>query len=292
MNFNLDFKYILIILIITVVSVILHELSHGIVAYWLGDRTAKDAGRLTFNPIKHIDPYMSILVPVVLYILNAPVFGGAKPVPVNHRNLKWHEWGMALVAFAGPFTNFLLAFISFLIGYSSGLIDGAGGEVWQFFFAEFVYQPVYHTRAAVSHCRAYTVNGVGADHIFGSAQIDRRQKRAVLCQGVERDTDSRGDNAAAVREVLVNIGEHGRRAHKNHNQRAAVLFKSAHAAADYVAAQGFGTVDLKIHTRFQSGADDKALFAGDDFYRVSQFCARAYRRQKYPALYLYCQHRQ
>ena len=139
MNFNLDFKYILIILIITVVSVILHELSHGIVAYWLGDRTAKDAGRLTFNPIKHIDPYMSILVPVVLYILNAPVFGGAKPVPVNHRNLKWNEWGMALVAFAGPFTNFLLAFISFLIGYSSGLIDGAGGEVWQFFFAEFVY---------------------------------------------------------------------------------------------------------------------------------------------------------
>lgn len=139
MSFNLNFLYILIILVIVVFSVILHELSHGIVAYWLGDRTAKDAGRLTFNPIKHIDPYMSILVPVILYILKAPVFGGAKPVPVNFRNLKWGEWGMALVALAGPFTNFLLAFIFFLVGYFTGLLNGAGGEIWKFIFTEFVY---------------------------------------------------------------------------------------------------------------------------------------------------------
>ncbi len=139
MSFNLNFLYILIILGIVVFSVILHELSHGVVAYWLGDRTAKDAGRLTFNPIKHIDPYMSILVPVVLYILKAPVFGGAKPVPVNNHNLKWGEWGMALVALAGPFTNFLLASIFFLIGYFSGLVNGTGGEIWQFVFTEFVY---------------------------------------------------------------------------------------------------------------------------------------------------------
>ena len=59
---------IVIVLIIVVGSVILHELSHGLVAYWLGDHTAKDAGRLSFNPIKHIDPFMSILVPVILYI--------------------------------------------------------------------------------------------------------------------------------------------------------------------------------------------------------------------------------
>jgi Zn-dependent protease len=104
----------------------LHELAHGIVAYWLGDRTAKDAGRLTFNPIKHIDPIMSILVPVMLYIMGAPVFGGAKPVPVNHRNLKWHEWGMALVAVAGPLTNFLIAFIAFLIGHFGGFIYESG----------------------------------------------------------------------------------------------------------------------------------------------------------------------
>ena len=130
---------IVIVLAIVVGSVILHELSHGIVAYWLGDHTAKDAGRLTFNPIKHIDPYMSILVPVILYILNAPVFGGAKPVPVNYHKLKWREWGMALVAAAGPFTNFLLALIFFLIGHFSGLVYGAGGETWQFVFVELVY---------------------------------------------------------------------------------------------------------------------------------------------------------
>ena len=111
---------LIIILVIIVGSVVLHELSHGLVAYWLGDHTAKDAGRLTFNPIKHIDPYMSILVPVVLYLLRAPVFGGAKPIPVDYRNLKWHEWGMALVAFAGPFTNFLIAFLIFIIGHFSG----------------------------------------------------------------------------------------------------------------------------------------------------------------------------
>lgn len=137
MNFN--FISLAIVLIIVVGSVILHELSHGVVAYWLGDHTAKDAGRLTFNPIKHIDPYMSILVPVLLYILGAPVFGGAKPVPVNYYNLKWREWGMALVAIAGPFTNFLLALIFFLVGHFSGLVYGSGGELWQFIFTELIY---------------------------------------------------------------------------------------------------------------------------------------------------------
>ncbi len=127
---------ILLVLVIIIGSVILHELSHGLVAYWLGDRTAKDAGRLSLNPIKHIDPYMSILVPVILFLLKAPVFGGAKPVPVNYSNLKWKEWGMALVAIAGPLTNFLLAFIFFLIGHFSGLLYGSGGEIAEFFISE------------------------------------------------------------------------------------------------------------------------------------------------------------
>ncbi len=135
---NLNFGYIVLILIIILCSVILHELAHGVVAYWLGDSTAKEAGRLTLNPIKHIDPYMSVLVPVVLYIIGAPVFGGAKPVPVNYRNLKWHEWGMALVALAGPLTNFLLAFLSFLIGHFTGWLYGAGGELVKFIFTELV----------------------------------------------------------------------------------------------------------------------------------------------------------
>ncbi len=136
---NSNIGYIVIILIIVTVSVILHELAHGAVAYWLGDRTAKDTGRLTLNPLKHIDPYMSILVPVILYMLKAPVFGGAKPIPVNFSNLKWREWGMALVALAGPFTNFLLAFISFLIGHFAGFIYGTSGDVLAFIFEELIF---------------------------------------------------------------------------------------------------------------------------------------------------------
>ena len=136
---KIDFGQIIIILIIVVGSVILHELAHGIVAYWLGDETAKDAGRLTFNPIKHIDPYMSIIVPVVLYIIGAPVFGGAKPVPINTQNLKWREWGMALVAAAGPATNFLIALISFLIAHFSGLLYHSDGGLLYFIFVELIF---------------------------------------------------------------------------------------------------------------------------------------------------------
>lgn len=134
-----DFLKILFVLIIILISVILHELMHGVVAYWLGDKTAKYAGRLTLNPVKHIDPYMSIIVPVLLYIMGAPVFGGAKPVPVDSRNLKWREWGMALVAIAGPLTNFLLALMFFVIGHFTGLLYGKGGEIPMFIFSEFVF---------------------------------------------------------------------------------------------------------------------------------------------------------
>ena len=136
---NLNFGLIVIILLIVLGSVILHELSHGIIAYWLGDHTAKEAGRLTLNPLKHIDPFMSIIVPVALYIIGAPVFGGAKPVPINTRNLKWREWGMALVALAGPLTNFLIALLSFLIGHFTGLLYGSGGEIVNFVFTELVF---------------------------------------------------------------------------------------------------------------------------------------------------------
>lgn len=135
----MNFLYIVIVLLIIFGSVVLHELSHGLTAYWLGDHTAKDAGRLTLNPIKHIDPVMSILVPVVLYMLNAPVFGAAKPVPIDTRNLKWKEWGMALVAAAGPLANFFLSFIFFLIGHFSGALYGTGGETLMFTFQEIVF---------------------------------------------------------------------------------------------------------------------------------------------------------
>lgn len=126
----MDVARFLIVIVVVIGSVILHELAHGLVAYSLGDRTAKDAGRLSLNPLKHIDPYMSILVPVILYLIGAPVFGGAKPVPIDSRNLKWREWGLALVAIAGPLTNFLLALIAFLIGYFSGLLNVSSGSLF------------------------------------------------------------------------------------------------------------------------------------------------------------------
>ncbi len=91
----------------------LHEAMHGFVSYWLGDDTAKLQGRLTLNPIKHIDPFLTILLPLLLAISGAPVFGGAKPVPFNPARLRYDEWGAAMVALAGPLTNLLLAFVLF-----------------------------------------------------------------------------------------------------------------------------------------------------------------------------------
>ena len=93
-------------------AVIIHELGHGIVAYRLGDPTPKLAGRLTFNPIPHIDPLGSIILPALLIMLKAPIlFGWAKPVPINAMNFRklGYRKGMAVTAFAGPGINFTAA---------------------------------------------------------------------------------------------------------------------------------------------------------------------------------------
>lgn len=102
-------------------SMILHELMHGLVAYALGDDTAKLQGRLTLNPIKHIDPFMTIILPVFLAITGAPIFGGAKPVQFNPNRLRYGEWGVAMVAISGPLTNLLIAFVSFGVLTISGI---------------------------------------------------------------------------------------------------------------------------------------------------------------------------
>lgn len=102
-----------IVLGIILISMTFHEVMHGYVAYWLGDDTAKAQGRLTFNPIHHIDPFLTIVLPVILTLLGGPIFGGAKPVPFNPARVKYDEWGAALVAIAGPLTNLVLAFVSF-----------------------------------------------------------------------------------------------------------------------------------------------------------------------------------
>lgn len=105
----------LITLAILIYSAILHEVAHGFVAERFGDPTAKLAGRLTLNPKKHIDPFMSILLPLMLVFSGSPViFGAAKPVPIDPFNLKEGRKDFALVALSGPLTNILIAVLGSL----------------------------------------------------------------------------------------------------------------------------------------------------------------------------------
>ncbi|PIR89941.1 site-2 protease family protein [bacterium (Candidatus Gribaldobacteria) CG07_land_8_20_14_0_80_33_18] len=100
------------IILIFLFSIIIHEVSHGAMADYLGDPTAKLAGRLTLNPIKHLDPIGSIFVPLMLIISRVGIiFGWAKPVPINPFNLKDKVYGQAKVALAGPLANILVALI-------------------------------------------------------------------------------------------------------------------------------------------------------------------------------------
>lgn len=104
---------LVIVLGVILVSMTLHEAMHGFMAYFLGDDTAKLQGRLTLNPLKHIDPFLTILLPLLLAFSGAPIFGGAKPVPFNPARVRYEEWGAALVALAGPLTNLIIAFLIF-----------------------------------------------------------------------------------------------------------------------------------------------------------------------------------
>jgi len=109
-NLNEFFSEALIMIIPALICITIHELAHGFTAYKLGDRTAKDMGRLTLNPIKHLDPAGFIMIVIV-------GFGWAKPVPVDMRNFKYPKWYMALTALAGPLSNIILAaLVLFILG--------------------------------------------------------------------------------------------------------------------------------------------------------------------------------
>jgi Zn-dependent protease len=130
---NLDWSYLtnlLRSLLPALVCITIHEMCHGLIAYKLGDQTAKNAGRLTLNPIRHIDPFGLLMMAVF-------GFGWAKPVPVNMMNFKKPKNGMALVALAGPTSNMLLALVAiFLFGliWSTGTITKFGTEMLFFLF--------------------------------------------------------------------------------------------------------------------------------------------------------------
>lgn len=120
-------------LLVLLFSVIIHELAHGCVAYSLGDPTAKYAGRLTLNPLKHLDMWGSIILPIFLFLIGSPfLFGWAKPVPINPYNFKDQKHGEIKVSFAGPAANLSLALVfglimrfvpTGIISVSPGMID-------------------------------------------------------------------------------------------------------------------------------------------------------------------------
>ncbi|MGH7813999.1 MAG: site-2 protease family protein [Candidatus Binataceae bacterium] len=113
----------------TIFAIILHEIMHGFVALQLGDDTALRAGRLTLNPISHIDLFGTLVLPGLLLFFNLPVFGYAKPVPVNFGRLRNGRRGMMMVAAAGPLTNVALAIVSsFAMHAAAGFIGGPMGR--------------------------------------------------------------------------------------------------------------------------------------------------------------------
>lgn len=126
---------LVVVLGVILISMTLHEAMHAFIGYWLGDDTAKLEGRLTLNPIKHIDPFLTILLPLGLALIGAPIFGGAKPVPFRPDQLKWGDWGAALVAVGGPLTNLFLAFIGFGVWAILGApLTGIGSYILITFF--------------------------------------------------------------------------------------------------------------------------------------------------------------
>lgn len=119
MNQALEFVFQIAILIF---SIVIHEVSHGAVAYAMGDSTAKDEGRLTLNPIKHIDPFGSVLLPILTYMAGGFIFGWARPVPYNPLYLKNQKYGPGLVGAAGPLSNVLIALVfGLLIRFAGAL---------------------------------------------------------------------------------------------------------------------------------------------------------------------------
>jgi Zn-dependent protease len=126
MNSNIVYQ-IAVWLVPLIIAIVFHEVAHGLVAKRLGDPTAEQRGRLTLNPIKHIDPFGTVILPLALAITHAPVFGWAKPVPVDYRRLKNPRRDMVLVALAGPGMNLLLALLGTAI-LAATIMLGGGAE--------------------------------------------------------------------------------------------------------------------------------------------------------------------
>ena len=135
--------YIVISALCFVPAIVLHEVAHGLVANALGDPTAKQAGRLTLNPVKHIDPFGTVLLPLLMAMMQGPVFGYAKPVPYNPANLKDRRVGDMLVGLAGPAANLLMALMGaaimwLLLPLARAIIGGGDAGLFAYFYLWFL----------------------------------------------------------------------------------------------------------------------------------------------------------
>ncbi len=138
---QLDLVQQVFAIIVLIMSIVLHEIAHGYAAKWLGDPTAKLAGRLTLNPLKHIDLMGSIIIPAFLILTHSNIFfGWAKPVPYNPYNLRNQRWGEAIVAVAGSATNLLLAII---FGIVARLADANGLPAFALLAATITFTNVF-----------------------------------------------------------------------------------------------------------------------------------------------------
>jgi len=122
---NSSVQYIVILLVVLLLSMSVHELMHALAADWLGDDTARLMGRISLNPLRHIDPFLTIAVPLLLLLSGAPPFGAAKPVQVNFSRLKYDEFGGAIVGIVGPLTNLVIALVASLLFIHLNLSFGA-----------------------------------------------------------------------------------------------------------------------------------------------------------------------
>jgi Zn-dependent protease len=120
-----DVTQLILVAPVLLFSLVAHEYAHGYAALRQGDATAYQLGRLTWNPVKHIDPFMTVLVPVMLALAGGPIFGGAKPVPIEPRNFRRYKRGDIIVSLAGVATNFALAPLCALAAIVLGVV-GSG----------------------------------------------------------------------------------------------------------------------------------------------------------------------
>ena len=136
---SFDVIYSVISILCFVPAIVLHEMGHGLAAYKLGDPTAKNRGRLSFNPLKHIDPFGTVLLPLLLLLMDMPVFGYAKPVPYNPRYFKDKRKGELIVGMAGPAANLAQALVAAGVTWLLYLVL----PVWELCDANVVFEYFY-----------------------------------------------------------------------------------------------------------------------------------------------------